>query len=94
MKQGMAAVFGGGADLSGMSTHEHLEISDVVHQAFIALDEDGTEAAAATAVIGVGTSLPITPPTKVVLTIDKPFVFFIRDDRTGTVLFTGRYVGG
>jgi serpin B len=77
----------GVADFSGMTTAEKLSISDVVHQAFVSVDEAGTEAAAATAVEMTGSAAP----TKVVdLTFDRPFVFFVRDDATGAVLFLGR----
>ncbi|AKU99293.1 Serine protease inhibitor (serpin family) [Labilithrix luteola] len=94
-KQGMKTLFSGAADLSGISKSEHLLVGDVIHQAFIGVDEEGTEAAAATAVIGDAIcDCTTTPPKKIELTIDKPFVFFIRDTMTGTILFTGRYVGG
>jgi serpin B len=60
----------------------------VIHKAFIKLDENGTEAAAATAVV-VGEKTSAPPPAKVVK-IDRPFFFAIRDVPTGTVLFAGR----
>jgi serpin B len=76
------------ADFSGMTGNRELSISDVIHKAFIAVDEAGTEAAAATAVI-VGTrSMPAEPQVKV--TIDRPFIFLIRDIGTGAILFVGR----
>lgn len=76
------------ADFSAITTTDKLSISDVIHQAFVSVDEKGTEAAAATAVIGVGSS---AAPEKVVqLAFDKPFVFFVRDNATGAVLFMGR----
>ena len=78
------------ADFSGMSPlGEDMFIQDVVHEAFIAVDEDGTEAAAATAVIAGATSAPMDV---VRLTVDRPFLFFIRDNDTGAVLFMGRVV--
>jgi serpin B len=83
---GMVEAFGGGADLSGMNGTGGLFIQDVVHQAFVAVDEKGTEAAAATAVIVGETSAP--PPAT--LTIDRPFVFAIIDRPTGATLFIGR----
>jgi serpin B len=79
------------ADLSGISTKEYLYGSDVVHKAFISVDEKGTEAAAATGVIIETKSAPLQP---IVLTFDKPFIFLIRDSATGAILFLGRYVGG
>jgi len=84
---GMRDAFGlGAADFSGMDGMRDLFISDVHHKAFVAVDEAGTEAAAATAVVmkkGRRTS-PIE------LKVDRPFIFMIRDIETGTVLFTGR----
>jgi serpin B len=83
---GMVEAFGGNADLSGMNGTGGLFIQDVVHQAFVAVDEKGTEAAAATAVIVGETSAP--PPAT--LTVDRPFVFAIIDRPTGATLFIGR----
>jgi len=76
------------ADFSGMTGKPELFISDVVHKAFVAVDEAGTEAAAATAVIVGVTSVPAEPP--VTVTIDRPFIFLIRDIETGAILFVGR----
>ena len=77
------------ADFTGISTEDQLYVSDVIHEAFIAVDEAGTEAAAATAVIIGTTSLP----TDIVsLEIDRPFLFFLQDRTTGAVLFLGRVV--
>jgi serpin B len=75
------------ADFSGMTTQEKLFISDVVHQAYISVDEEGTEAAAAT---GVVMDLTAAPAQSVELTIDRPFLFAIRDRATGDVIFLGR----
>lgn len=75
-----------GADFTGMVDLRELFVSDVVHQAFVSVDEDGTEAAAATAVIMSATSAP--PPA--MLTLDRPFVFVIQDDDTGSILFVGQ----
>ncbi len=83
---GMVEAFGGAADLSGMNGSGGLFIQDVVHQAFVAVDEKGTEAAAATAVIVGETSAP----PLATLTIDRPFVFAIVDRPTGATLFIGR----
>jgi serpin B len=84
---GMPVAFTDAADFSGMSGNKDLLIQDVVHKAFVAVDENGTEAAAATAVIVGITALPANP---VDVTIDRPFIFLIRDIPTGTVLFLGR----
>ncbi len=77
------------ANFSGMDGTCDLYISDVIHKAFISVDETGTEAAAATAVIVGVTSMPM-PEETVVMTIDRPFIFLIRDIQTGTILFLGR----
>ncbi len=75
------------ADFSGMDGGRDLFISDVVHKAFVEVDEAGTEAAAATAVIMEATGMPAQP---VEVTIDRPFVFLIRDMETNAILFVGR----
>jgi serpin B len=80
------------ADFSGMTTMEKLVISAVIHKAFVAVDEEGTEAAAATAVMMVGTGMPVQPPQPKVFTADRPFVFLIKHRSTGAVLFMGRVV--
>ena len=77
------------ADFSGMTDEAQLFISDVIHKAFVAVDEEGTEAAAATAVTLGATSAPSEP---VVVNVDRPFVFLIRDIPTGSILFIGRVV--
>ena len=75
------------ADFSGMNGKWDLYISDVLHKAFINLDEEGTEAAAATGVvIGVTSIGPPIPE----FDADHPFMFFIRDNLTGSILFMGR----
>jgi len=86
-EMGMPIAFSSGADFSGMTGDPELFISDVVHKAFVAVDEAGTEAAAATAVIMDLTAVP-EPPVEV--TLDRPFIFLIRDIDTGAVLFVGR----
>jgi len=78
------------ADFSGMDGNRDLYISSVQHKAFVAVDEKGTEAAAATAVIMGVTSAPIGEP--ITLTIDRPFIYLIRDGQTGSILFLGRVV--
>ena len=75
------------ADFSGMTTQERLFISDVIHQADIAVDEKGTEAAAASAVVMAGTAAPAEPVT---VRVDRPFLFALRDLPTGAILFLGR----
>jgi len=81
----------GAADFSGMTGDRELFISAVIHKAFVDVDEAGTEAAAATAVVMVGSAMRApdpTPPTE--FRADHPFVFFIRDNRSGSILFMGR----
>ena len=75
------------ADFTGMSERNDLYISAVVHKAFVAVDEKGTEAAAATAVIVAATSARLYDVT---LMVDRPFIFLIRDIPTGQILFIGR----
>ncbi|MCJ7706568.1 MAG: serpin family protein, partial [Anaerolineales bacterium] len=86
---GMSTAFGSEADFSGIDGTRELYISDVVHQAFVSVDEAGTEAAAATAVIFGLTAMPMAP---LELTLDRPFDFFLRDVHTGAILFAGRLV--
>ena len=83
---GMTDAFDATADFSGIDGTHELFVSDVLHKAWVSVDETGTEAAAATAVIVVGGGVS-TPAT---LTIDRPFLFVIRDIPTGTILFVGR----
>ena len=86
---GMPDAFSAAADFSGMTGGKDLFISDVLHKAFVSVDEEGTEAAAATAVIMAESAMPTEP---VEFTADHPFVFLIRDVKTGAVLFVGRVV--
>jgi serpin B len=74
------------ADLSGIGPDRDLHVSDVVHQAFIAVDEEGTEAAAATGVV----MRPVMAPMTVSFRADRPFLFAIRDNASGALLFLGR----
>jgi serpin B len=84
---GMPDAFSGGADFSGMAKGQ-LFISEVVHKAFVKVNEEGTEAAAATAVI-MGRGAPPPVPT---FRADHPFLFLIRENTTGSILFVGRVV--
>ena len=85
---GLRIAFGGGADFSGIDGTRSLSISDVIHKAFIEVTEQGTEAAAATAVImREGFSPNKLPPSFIA---NRPFIYFIRDRVTGAVLFMGR----
>jgi serpin B len=84
---GMPTAFTDAADFSGITKEEPLLISAVIHQANIDVDENGTEAAAATAVVVRAASAPLDP---VALTVDHPFLFALRDTESGAVLFLGR----
>jgi serpin B len=84
---GMVDAFGA-ADFSGMTGQRDLFISAVVHKAFVDVNEEGTEAAAATAVL-MARSIP--PPTPV-FRADHPFLFLIRENSSGSILFLGRVV--
>jgi serpin B len=87
MQLGMADAFGPGADFSGMTDDDQLSISAVLHQTYVAVDEDGTEAAAATAV-AMGDSAVLAPPQQLVL--DRSFLYVVHDTAHGTPLFVGR----
>ena len=77
-----------GADFSGMDGTNNLYISSVIHQAFVKVDEKGTEAAAATAVVGTfGTAMP-----RNIFRADHPFIFLIQEKGTGNILFLGKVV--
>ena len=88
-KLGMIDAFvASSADFSGMVSPADSKpwIDQIYHKAFVAIDEEGTEAAAATAVVMTDSAMP----EPVILSIDKPFIFLIRDDITGLILFMGR----
>lgn len=86
---GMPVAFSAAADFSGMTGTRDLAIAEILHKAFVSVDEAGTEAAAATAVIMPTSAEPEEP---VEVTLDLPFVFLIRDIETGAILFVGRVV--
>jgi serpin B len=86
---GMTLPFSDRADFSGMNGgSEPLQISAVIHKAFVDVNESGTEAAAATAV-GIRAMSVLVPQTPVEFRADHPFLFLIRDRRTGSLLFLG-----
>lgn len=84
----------GGADFTGISASENfadrLWIGNVIHKTFLQINEKGTEAAAATAVIMDGGGIPKMIPFEPEFNADRPFIFLIRDKQTGTILFMGR----
>jgi serpin B len=87
-KMGMELPFTTAADFSGITGQADLFLSAVVHQAFVDVNEEGTEAAAATGAVMMPTSIRATQP--VVFRADHPFIFLIRDRSTGAILFIGR----
>ncbi len=90
-EMGMTDAFNAGlADFRGYTGRKDLYISVVIHQAFVKVDETGTEAAAATAVVMQGCTS--VQPQPLELVIDRPFLFLVRDDLTGSILFMGRIV--
>ena len=76
------------ADLSGINGYGGLFVSDVIHQSFIEVDEKGTEAAAATVIVIIETSAG----NEIYFDANRSFVFFIRDNRTNSILFTGKLI--
>ena len=81
--------FGGEADFSGMTGNKRLNIDQVIHQAFVEVNEEGTEAAAATAVM-MTMSAAVMPGQIKIFNADHPFIFIIQDRDTGNILFLGR----
>jgi serpin B len=89
-KLGMPTAFSGAADFSGITSAVPLKVAFVKHAADFTVDEEGTVAAAATVVGAVQLSMPVRPLDAVAFNANRPFLFFLRDDRTGAVLFAGR----
>lgn len=88
-QMGMPKAFSRAADFSGINRSGQLAVSDVFHKAFVDVSEEGTEAAAATG-IGIKAMALQRPESPVIFRADHPFIFLIRDTRTGVVLFIGR----
>ncbi len=86
---GVSAAFGNDADFGGITDAEPLNIGAVVHKAYIDVDEHGTEAAAATAVV-IKALAAMRPPPAVTMVVDRPFLFAIIDTTTGLPLFLGQ----
>ena len=85
-EMGMPTAFSMQADLSGIDGSQNLYIQNVIHQAFVQVDEKGTEAAAATSImIGIKSAMPSN-----VFRADHPFIFIIQEKETGNILFMGR----
>ncbi|XP_026308473.1 serpin B3 isoform X3 [Piliocolobus tephrosceles] len=85
---GMVDIFSGDADLSGMTGSRDLIVSKVLHKAFVEVTEEGAEAAAATAVVAGFSSPPLTNEE---FHCNHPFLFFIRQNNTNSILFFGRF---
>jgi serpin B len=85
---GMTSAFTSAADFSGIDDRRDLQLSEVVHKAYVDVNEEGTEAAAATGAAVALVSMVKAPEP--VFRADHPFLFFIRDTRSGLILFTGR----
>lgn len=82
---GMGGMFSGKGDLNGiLESGEPLQVSEVIHKAVIEIDEKGTEASAAT---GFGIMAISLPPQ---FDVNHPFMYFIRDTETNTIIFSGR----
>jgi len=87
---GMPTAFSDAADFSGMDGSRDLYISDVIHKAYIDVNEEGTEAAAATGVVMWAKGVVATEKPVPVFRADHPFLFLIQDNDTGVILFAGR----
>lgn len=87
-RMGMPTAFSKAADMSSMDSTNNLIISKVIHQAFIEVDEEGTEAAAATAVVGTLKGIMLANEFRA----DHPFIFLIQQKETGNILFLGKVV--
>lgn len=88
---GMRKAFTNSADFSGITCKKELRIDKVIHQTFIKVDESGTEAAAATAVV-MKRITSVNPAEVIEFKADHPFIFLIRENTTGSILFIGRLI--
>jgi len=88
-RMGMPSAFTSAADFSGIDGQKDLLISHVIHQAYVSVDEKGTEAAAAT---GVSFEKGAIEPTVPTFNADHPFIFIIQEKETGNILFMGKLV--
>lgn len=87
-RMGMPLAFSGSADFSGIDDRRDLQLSDVIHKAYVDVTEEGTTAAAATG--GMVRTIAMVAPRKLVFRADHPFAFLIRDTKSGATLFAGR----
>ena len=89
-QMGINIAFTNAADFSNMFDNVEAHISDVIHKTFIEVDENGTEAAAATVILMTKNSLPMPEEIKE-FKANRPFTYFIRDEVSGEILFLGEY---
>ncbi len=89
---GLKQVFTNSANLSGINEVLPLKVGSAKHKAFIEVDEEKTEAAAATTIGVALTSVPLDPPKPIEFKADHPFIYMIVDNKTNGILFMGRYV--
>jgi serpin B len=89
---GMEHAFDNRADFSGINGNKELMISDVFQKVFFEIDEKGSEAAAATGIVMVTTSMPVDPPQPKEFIADRPFLFILKENRFNTPLFVGQFV--
>jgi serpin B len=91
-KAGMEHAFDDRADFSGINGEKDLRVSNVFQKVFFEMDEEGTEAAAATGMVMVTTSMPIDPPQPKEFIANRPFLFILKENRFHSPLFIGQYV--
>ena len=89
---GLKSAFGSSADFSGITGKKEIHISNILHKAVVELDESGTEASAATAVITSRSASVGTHTRPILFKANHPFIFLIREKSTGTILFMGNLV--
>jgi serine protease inhibitor len=87
----MGVAFGGSANFRAINKTRPLQISEVRHASFLKVDEEGTEAAAATSV-GIRAAAIMVAPPPFHMVVDRPFFIAIRDERNGQIYFTGMIV--
>ena len=87
---GMPQAFTSSANFSGMTGKSDFAISAVIHKAYVDVNEEGTEAAAATAVTMRAMAMRVPEPPPIIFLADHPFMFLIRDNHSSSILFMGR----
>ncbi len=93
IQMGMPLAFSNKADFSGMTGKQDLKIDKVIHKAFVEVDEKGTEAAAATAVVMIRKTAAVEDMSqKIIFKADRPFLFFIKENNNNTIIFMGSVI--